>query len=280
MKLQTAILSLALALTVTAAQAQKELTILHTNDTHSCIDGLSPNLADTLTAGRGGFLRRMAMLREERQQDDNLLLFDSGDFSQGSSYYTLFRGDVEIGLMNLMDYDAGTLGNHEFDYGLENLARVISACRYPIVCANYRFSQYGLDRLVKPYVILHRKGVKIGVFGLGTQLDGMVSKENYGETVYLDPITTAQQTADELRSKGCDLVICLSHLGWEEEGMGDPMLIARTRGIDLVLGGHSHTHFPQLRYVKNLDGKEIPVDQNGSKAIYVGKMKIQMDKRK
>lgn len=149
------------------AQSEKTLTILHTNDTHSCIMPLSRHLADTMQAGRGGFLRRIAMLKEERKQDSDLLLFDSGDFSQGSPYYTLFKGDVESGLMNLMHYDAGTIGNHEFDFGLENMARVFRNLNFPIVCSNYKFHEFDLDRIVKPYVILRRRGIKIGVFGLG-----------------------------------------------------------------------------------------------------------------
>ena len=221
--------------------AQKHLTILHTNDTHSCIMPLSTHLADTLQAGRGGFLRRIAMLKEEREKDPNLLLFDSGDFCQGSPYYTLFKGDVETGLMNMMHYDAGTIGNHEFDFGLENLARVFKRLNFPIVCANYRFHEYDLDKIVKPYVILKRNGLKIGVFGLSPQLDGLVDHKNYRSTEYLDPVKTAQEMADILKKKHCDLVICISHLGWEEKGMGDQEVISHTRGIDLVLGGHSHT---------------------------------------
>ena len=236
--------------------AQKTLTILHTNDTHSCIMPLSINLADTLQAGRGGFLRRIAMLKEERKHDPDLLLFDSGDFSQGSPYYTLFKGDVESGLMNMMHYDAGTIGNHEFDYGLANMARV------------------------KPYVIIKRKGLRIGVFGLAPELDGLVDHKNYLTTRYLNPVTTAQKMADVLREKKCDLVICISHLGWQEHGMGDQEVIRGTRGIDLVLGGHSHTYFQTLRYVKNIDGKPIPVDQNGKSGIYVGKMELKFAERK
>lgn len=255
------------------AQSEKTLTILHTNDTHSCIMPLSRHLADTLQAGRGGFLRRIAMLKEERKQDPDLLLFDSGDFSQGSPYYTLFKGDVESGLMNLMHYDAGTIGNHEFDFGLENMARVFRSLNFPIVCSNYKFHEYDLDRIVKPYVILRRKGIKIGVFGLGPQLDGLVDHKNYRSTEYLDPVTTAQQMADLLRRKGCQFVICLSHLGWEESGMGDQEVISHTRGIDLVLGGHSHTYFKTLRYVNNLDDKPVPDDQNGKSALFVGKMR-------
>ncbi|MDD6516471.1 MAG: metallophosphatase [Prevotella sp.] len=255
------------------AQSEKTLTILHTNDTHSCIMPLSRHLADTMQAGRGGFLRRIAMLKEERKQDPDLLLFDSGDFSQGSPYYTLFKGDVESGLMNLMHYDAGTIGNHEFDFGLENMARVFRSLNFPIVCSNYKFHEFDLDRIVKPYVILRRKGIKIGVFGLGPQLDGLVDHKNYRSTEYLDPVTTAQQMADLLRRKGCQFVICLSHLGWEESGMGDQEVISHTRGIDLVLGGHSHTYFKTLRYVNNLDDKPVPDDQNGKSALFVGKLK-------
>lgn len=258
------------------ANAQKHLTILHTNDTHSCIMPLSETLADTMMAGRGGFLRRVAMLEQERKADPQLLLFDSGDFSQGSPYYTLFKGDVEVGLMNMMHYDAVAIGNHEFDYGLENLARVLGKLNAPVVCANYKFSQYGLDKIVKPYVIIKRKGMKIGVFGLGTQLDGMVDKKNYEQTQYLDPVATAQKVVAELKRQKCDLIICISHLGWEESGMGDQEVISRTRGIDLVLGGHSHSYFKELHYAKNLDGKPIPVDQNGKSGIFIGKMRVEM----
>lgn len=271
---------LALLAIAVSAFGQKTLTILHTNDTHSCIMPLSENLADTLQAGRGGFLRRIAMLKEERKSDPNLLLFDSGDFSQGSPYYTLFKGDVETGLMNMMHYDAGTIGNHEFDYGLDNMTRVFKRLNYPIVCANYDFTGTELANIVKPYVILNRKGIKIGVFGLAPKLDGLVDHKNYLTTRYLDPVTTAQKMADLLHSKKCDLVICISHLGWEEKGMGDQEVIRGTRGIDLVLGGHSHTYFKTLRYVKNLDGKLVPVDQNGKSGIFIGKMKLTFTARR
>ncbi len=271
------LMALCLMMSLTAG-AQKELVILHTNDTHSCIMPLSKNLADTMLAGRAGFLRRVAMLKDERRKNPDLLLFDSGDFSQGSPYYTLFKGDVEVGLMNRMGYDAGTIGNHEFDFGLENMARVFGKLNYPVVCANYKFSQYGLDKLVKPYVILKRKGLRIGVFGLSPELDGLVDRKNYEQTEYLDPVSTAQKMADLLKKKKCDLVICLSHLGWTDKG-GDQELIARTRGIDLVLGGHSHTYFTELRYAKNLDGKAIPVDQNGKHGIFVGRMRVSLSPR-
>lgn len=271
-----ALLTMAMPLT---AWAQKQLTILHTNDTHSCIMPLSENLADTMLAGRGGFLRRLAMIKEERAKDPDLLLFDSGDFSQGSPYYTLFKGEVEIGLMNRMGYDASTIGNHEFDFGQENMARIFRMAKFPILCSNYDFTGSVLDGIVKPYTIIRRKGIKIGVFALDPKMEHLVFEKNYEPIKYLDPVACAQKMADLLRKKKkCDLVICISHLGWGVHGMDDQQVISQTRGIDLVLGGHSHTYFKTLRYVKNLDGKDIPVDQNGKHAIYVGKLQLEMVK--
>ena len=279
MKNKSLIIAALLAVSVSVF-GQKTLTILHTNDTHSCIMPLSENLADTLQAGRGGFIRRIAMLKEERKSDPNLLLFDSGDFSQGSPYYTLFKGDVEVGLMNMMHYDAGTIGNHEFDYGFDNMARVFKRLNYPIVCANYDFTGTELAKIVKSYVIIKRNGLKIGVFGLSPKLDGLVDHKNYLTTRYLDPVATAQKMVDVLKGKKCDLIICITHLGWDEHGMGDQEVIRGTRGIDLVLGGHSHTYFQTLRYVKDLDGKLVPVDQNGKSGIYIGKMTLTFSNKK
>lgn len=267
--------------TISCASAKiKKLVILHTNDTHSCVMPLKTTLKDTLVAGRGGFLRRVEMVKEQRADNPQLLLFDSGDFSQGSPYYSMFRGDVEIGLMNMMGYDAATIGNHEFDFGIENMARIFKMAKFPIVCANYDFSGTCLEGIVKPYTIIKRGGMKIGVFGLSPELDGLVSAKNCPGVKYLDPIEKAQQTADYLKLKEkCDIVICLSHLGWNEDAMNDKVMMAKTRNIDLVLGGHSHSMFKQLRYAKNLDGKSIGNDQNGKSGIYVGKLVIDMKKK-
>lgn len=259
---------------------KKQLTILHTNDTHSQIMPFNTTLADTLRAGRAGFERRIAMLKEERAKDPNLLLFDSGDFCQGSPYFTMFKGDVEVGLMNLMHYDAGTIGNHEFDFGLDNMIRMFKGLNFPIVCANYDFAGTELAKIVKPYIILKRKGLKIGVFGLSPQLDGLVVKANYGPLKYMDPIACAQKCVNELKKKKCDLIICISHLGLNIEGVSDEELVAGTRGIDLILGGHSHTFLNELAYVKNLDGKKIGIDQNGKSGIFVGKMVLDLEKKK
>ena len=270
-----------LLLGILNVQAQnKQLVVLHTNDTHSTILPLNPNLADTMKAGRGGFIRRISMLKEERRKNPDLLLFDSGDFCQGSPYFTLYKGDVEVGLMNLMGYDAGTIGNHEFDFGLDAMAKMFKNLNYPIVCSNYDFRGTVVEGLVKDYVILKRNGMKIGVFGLSPALSGLVSNDNCVGVKYLDPVKEANRVVDILKKKKCDVIICISHLGWQDSYKdGDEYLVSGTRGIDLVLGGHSHTYFETLRYVKNLDGKEIPVDQNGKHALFVGKMVLEMSKK-
>ena len=263
------------------AKVVKQLVVLHTNDTHSCVMPINPNLADTATANRGGFLRRVAMIKEERRQNPNLLLFDSGDFSQGSPYYSLFKGDVEVGLMNEMKYDAATIGNHEFDFGIDNMVRLFKMAKFPIVCSNYDFTGTELAQIVKPYTIIYRKGLKIGVFGLGPQLAGLVTEKNYGCIKYLDPIAKANEMTEILKKKEkCDVIICISHLGWKIDGIDDSEVIPATRNIDLILGGHSHSYFKELEYLNNLDGKAVPVDQNGKSAIWVDKMTLDIVKNK
>lgn len=278
---KTIVLYMLLLFTAVGAYAQKHLEVLHTNDTHSCIMPLNPNLADTAVAGRGGFLRRVAMIKEERAKNPDLLLIDSGDFSQGSPFYTMFKGDVEIGLMNLMGYDAVTIGNHEFDFGLENMARIFKMAKFPVVCANYDFTGTCVEGLVKPYVIIKRNGLKIGLFGLSPQLEGLVDLSKCKGVTYLDPIEVGNRVAAELKhDKKCDVVICVSHLGWlRPDEMGDQKLLASSKDIDLVLGGHSHSYFKALRYVNNADGKAVPVDQNGKNAMYVGKLTLSFDKK-
>ena len=263
------------------AKVEKQLVVLHTNDTHSCVMPINPNLADTAMADRGGYLRRVSMIKEERKANPDLLLFDSGDFSQGSPYYSLFKGDVEVGLMNEMKYDAVTIGNHEFDFGIDNMVRIFKQAKFPIVCSNYDFTGTPLAGIVKPYTILYRKGVKIGVFGLCPELAGLVTEANYGCVKYLDPIQKGNEMAEFLKKKEkCDVIVCLSHLGWDIDGIDDTELVPATRYIDLVLGGHSHTFFKNLEYLKNLDGEEVPIDQNGKSAIWVGKMVLDVAKNK
>lgn len=262
------------------AQNDKQIVILHSNDTHSCIYPLNVNLADTALAGRGGYLRRAAFVEQQRKQYPNLLLIDSGDFSQGSPYYTLNKGEVEVGLMNIMGYDAATIGNHEFDFGLENMARIFRMANFPILCSNYDFTGTPVEGTVKPWTIIKRDGVKIGLFALDPKLIGLVDTAKCQGVRYLDPVAKANEMAALLKAKKCDLVICVSHLGWDKVDMNDQIMIAGSRGIDLVLGGHSHTYMKQMEYVKDLDGKMVPVDQNGKHGLWIGKMLLNMKKKK
>lgn len=262
-----------------AAQDVKELWILHTNDTHSRVEPIPVTDPNPEYAGKAGFVRRATLIKGMREQNKDLLLFDCGDFSQGSPYYNMFKGEVEVKLMNEMGYDAGTIGNHEFDFGLDNMARLFKMANFPIVCANYGVKETVLEGIVKPYVILEREGVKIGVFGLSPVLEGLVQTKNYEGVVFESPIEAAQRVAKILKEQEkCDLVVCLSHLGWKGEPYSDETLIANTRNIDIVLGGHSHSYFDKTLFYKNLDGKDIPLQQMGKNAVYVGKMKVEMEK--
>lgn len=275
------ILILLTALVVMPMQAKKhkQLTVLHTNDTHSTILPITAQLPDTSLAGRGGYLRRIVMLKEERRKDPHLLLFDSGDFSQGSAYYTMFKGEVEVGLMNQMGYDAATIGNHEFDFGLDNMARLFRLAKFPILCSNYDFTGTPCEGLVKPYVTLKRKGLKIGVFALAPKMEGLVAEKNCPGVKYLDPGQVATDIATMLKKQEkCDVVICISHLGWNSNrGEDDLYMIPRSRCIDLVLGGHTHTYFEKLYYLNDMDGKPVPIDQNGKHAAFVGKMLLDFE---
>lgn len=277
--LRTLLLTLAFISTSSLAEAKKEktVTIYHTNDTHSQIFPLNPNLKDTTKAGRGGFVRRVAFLDRERKENPCLLLFDSGDFSQGSPYYTMYKGDVEIGLMNLMKYDAVAIGNHEFDFGLDNMARLFRQATFPVVCSNYDFSGTPCEGIVKRYTVIRRNDLRIGVFGLSPRLEGLVVAANYGNTKYLDPIPVARKMVQLLREKEkCDIVICLSHLGWKTDDptASDECLIRETSGIDILLGGHSHTMLQTPSLVENAEGKKIPVCQNGKSACSIARFDL------
>lgn len=261
-----------------SAQKTKELFILHTNDTHSCIEPNSKNSPNSELIDKGGYIRRATFVKEQRKENKDLLLFDCGDFSQGSSYYNMFKGDVEIYLMNAMEYDVGAIGNHEFDFGLDNMARLFRLAKFPIVCANYDFRGTVLEGVVKPYVIIERNGLKIGVLGVSPKLEGLVQAANCKGVTYNQPDEAANQIAALLKNKEkCDVVVCLSHLGWkgsDTNSVSDINLIANTRNIDLVLGGHSHSFFEKPEFCTNLDGKEIPLQQMGKSGVYVGTIKL------
>lgn len=257
------------------AQSTKTLTLLHTGDTHSRIEPVDPHAADKY-AGMGGFVRRATMLDQLRRENPDVLLFDCGDFSQGTPYYNLFKGEVEVEMLNLMKYDAVTIGNHEFDFGLENMARLFKMARFPIVCANYGVEGTVLEGLVKPYVILERNGLKIGVFGLGPKMEGLVQADKCVGVEFKDPVLVANEIAAKLKEvDGCDAVVCLSHLGVKE----DEMMVHQTRHIDVVLGGHSHTFMEEPVFFPNVDGKDIPVSHTGKNGIYVGKVDLNFERK-
>ena len=219
-------------------------------------------------------MRRMGLIERERQADENLLLVDAGDFCQGTPYFNFYHGRVEIDAMNLMGYAAATLGNHEFDNGLDTLAAVLATAQFPIVCANYDFSGTVMEGKTNPSVIIRKGGLKIGVFGLGCDPKGLIADKNFLPAKYLDPYTSAQEAVDKLRAEKCDIVVCLSHLGTygkAAEDVCDVQLVQNTRGIDAVIGGHTHKLYDNLR-VPNLDGDSIPICQMGKSGAYLGKI--------
>lgn len=272
-KISVTILFLMCVLLPGLAQQTKTLTLLQTSDTHSRIEPIDKHAADKY-AGMGGFVRRATMLDRFRKDNPNVLLFDCGDFSQGTPYYNLFKGEVEIEMLNLMKYDAVTIGNHEFDFGLDNMARLFKMAHFPIVCSNYGVEGTVLEGLVKPYIILERDGLKIGVFGLGAKMEGLVQADKCAGVAFKDPVLVANEIAAMLKeTEGCDAVVCLSHLGLKE----DEMLVHQTRNIDVVLGGHSHTFQEEPVVFPNLDGKDVTVSHTGKNGIYVGKVDLNFD---
>ena len=247
------------------ANAQKRITILHTNDTHSCIEPEKN--------GNAGVLNRALLIESiaDSVGKDNILLFDCGDFSQGSLYYNSFKGSTEIELMNAMGYDAGTIGNHEFDFGLDNLARLIKMAKFDFVCANYDFTGTVCEGLVKPYTIIERGGKRIGVFGLSPDPKGLVSQENYVGVIFTSPVEAAKRCVDELKAKGCDAIVCLSHLGWKiKNEYNDERVAAETAGIDIILGGHSHDYFEEPLIYKNFEGKDVVMQQMDKNGRHLG----------
>lgn len=243
------------------------LTILHTNDTHSQV---LPK-----DNGEGGCARRMGFIQQERELDPNLILLDAGDFSQGTTFFNFFHGRIEIDALNQMGYDVVCLGNHEFDNGVDTLAAILKEAQFDIVCANYDVRGSALEGIVKPYTILRRNGLKIGVFGLGCSPIGIIDSKRFEPLTYLPPYETAQRVADLLKeSKHCDVVICLSHMGTEAPSEGDcndAEMVANTRNIDLVVGGHTHKVYENF-FVTNLDGKPVPLVQTGKSGTKIGKI--------
>lgn len=262
-----------LSLSIQAQGQEKELTILQTSDVHSRIEPISQK--GDANYGKGGFARRSTYIGQCRAENPQVLLFDCGDISQGSPYYNFFKGEIEVKLMNAMKYDAMTIGNHEFDFGMENMARIFRMAEFPIVCANYDLSATVLKDIVKLYVILDRYGLKIGVFGLGAKPEGLIQADKCEGVVYHNPIEVSDRTVRLLKEQGCDIVVCLSHLGIE----ADRQLAARTQGIDVILGGHSHTFMEKPEWLTNADGRQIPVMHTGKNGVFVGRLDLMLHKK-
>ncbi len=268
-------LALAACLLALAACGPKQphLVILHLNDTHSHFEPL--RMGDQ--AGQGGVIERAAYIDSVRRAEgkNNVLLLHAGDFSQGSSYFTKLGGDLEIETINALGYDCVTLGNHEFDNGIEDLGRRLAMLKCPVVCCNYDFSPFEAGKYIKPYTILNRGGYKIGIFGLLCDISRMVDRTIADRIPHLDDVAEANRWADYLKNEEkCDLVIALTHIGYEDEPFTDPMMVPQVRNIDLVVGGHSHSFLDEMESATDPDGREVPIVQDGCWGLYIGKIEV------
>lgn len=277
----TTILTLGgLSLSSFTTNKAKKITILHTNDVHSHID---PFAADhPRNPNKGGVARRAAIINQIRAEEENVLLLDAGDIFQGTPYFNYYGGELEFKLMTMMQYDLATIGNHDFDNGLNGLLAQMPNAGFEFVSANYDFKNTILDTFVKPYKIFKKGGLKIGVFGLGIELAGLVDSKLYKETKYNDPIAVAQDMSRILKEDNkCDLVICLSHLGFnyknEPDKVSDLVLARKTKYIDLIIGGHTHTFLDKPVVEKNIVGSEVIVNQVGCFGINLGRVDFYLD---
>ncbi|MUV02213.1 bifunctional metallophosphatase/5'-nucleotidase [Flavobacterium rakeshii] len=253
----------------------KKITILHTNDVHSHIDPFPAD--DPRNPNIGGVARRATLIESIRQENENVLLLDAGDIFQGTPYFNYYGGELEFKLMSMLKYDLATLGNHDFDNGIDGFYAQLPHAQFDFVSANYDFKNTLLDGIVKPYKVFVKNGIKIGVFGLGIELAGLVDQRLYKETVYNDPIEVAKDITKTLKQdEKCDLIICLSHIGFayrnNPEKVCDITLAQKTRHIDLIIGGHTHTFLSKPHIEKNLDGEEVVINQVGCYGLNLGQI--------
>jgi len=251
------------------------ITILHTNDTHSQIDPIPDN--DKVNAGKGGVARRATLVKRVRKENPNTLLIDAGDVLQGTPYFNFYKGEVEYKAMSLIGYDAGTIGNHEFDNGVESLARAMQFANFDIVSTNYDVRGSALEKKVKTHVVKELAGVRIGLFGLGISPQRLITDENFAPLKYLDPVRTTRDVVKLLREQErCQLVLGMSHLGYYQnprgDELGDTQLVAQVEGIDFIASGHTHTFMEKPVLQKNPAGKYTTIFQVGKSGIYVGRV--------
>ncbi len=258
-----------------------KLTVLHTNDVHSRIEPFP--MDGSRNEGLGGAARRASLIKKIRAAEENLLLLDAGDIFQGTPYFNFFLGELEFKLMSEMKYDAATLGNHDFDGGMEGLYKQLPLANFPFLVSNYDFSDTLMNGKTKPYKIFKKDGLKIGVLGVGIELEGMVPEKHYKGTRYLDPIAAANKYALELKkAQKCDLVICLSHLGYRYRNnkVSDVVLAENSRNIDVIIGGHTHTFMKKAAAYRNLDQAEVIINQVGWAGMLLGRMDFYFERNK
>ncbi len=264
-----------------AAQELFKLTILHTNDVHSRVDPFP--MDGSRLQGLGGAERRAAMIRNIRDEGQRVLLFDSGDIFQGTPYFNVFEGEIEFRLMTAMRYDASTIGNHDFDAGIDGLVRQLPHADFPFVICNYDFAETPMAGRSVPYKVFTAGDIRVGVTGVGIELQGLVPKDLYGETRYNDPIAPANRYAAILRhDERCDLVICLSHIGYRYRGdkVSDIVLARNSRDIDIILGGHTHTFMDEPDMQRNLDGRPVMINQVGWAGVRLGRIDFTFERNR
>ncbi len=250
-----------------------KLIILHTNDTHSQVE--PTELSTSKTADMGGYARRMGLIDSIRNAEKTVILLDAGDFSQGTPYFNFFNGRVEIDALNRMKYDAVTLGNHEFDNGIDTLATILKAAKFPIISSNYNVDKTPIRPFLKSHLIIKRAGLRIGIITANVDPKGLIIESNYKGLIYKDAQTTANNVAAFLRQKKhCDIIICLSHLGLKP----DYELARSSKDIDVIIGGHSHSLLENVTE-KNANGKPVIIAQMGKSGLYLGRVALELEQK-
>ena len=260
----------------------KKITILHTNDIHSHIEPFSSDHSEF--PNKGGFERRSTLINDIRKHNPDTLLFDAGDIFQGTPYFNFYGGEIEFKLMSMLKYDAATIGNHDFDNGIGGLNSQLPNASFDLISSNYDFTNTILETKTKKYKTYNKSGIKIGVFGLGIELEGLVSKDLYKETKYISPVEITDDITSKLKNEeNCDLIICLSHLGYKYDNapnkICDLTLAKQTKDIDLIIGGHTHTFMNQPKVVKNKTDKNVLINQVGCFGLFLGKVDFFFDQK-
>jgi 5'-nucleotidase len=256
------------------------LCIVHTNDVHSRLDPFP--MDGSKYQGMGGVLAREKMIRDLRKKNDHVLLLDAGDIFQGTPYFNVFKGEPEMKIMSMLGYEAATLGNHDFDNGIDGLVNQMRYANFPFVNCNYDVAHTALENQVVPYTIIRKGKIKVGILGVGIELQGLVPDRLFGGIQYHDPIQAANETAYQLKkNKRCDYVICLSHLGFEykDNKVSDIVLAKESECIDLIIGGHTHTFLNEPHKVKNRNNQEVVINQVGWAGLFLGRINIYFDNK-